>query len=170
MFGSVWRWTSWVVTVVGLDLAVWSALRRVSVLADNPGSASAPALCWVHAFVLPFLSAHTRPGLIQLVLSAALGVLAAPLALAVGFLAGLQVGSMALVIGLAFGGPYDGSAVHDPPGPLLRAVEDVLGDVMLWSGPAAGAAVAASAALGLAALLPGPQRLRPSWWVVAAGS
>ena len=77
---------------------------------------------------------------------------------------------MALLIGFAASGPADGSAVYDPPGPLLTAVKDVLGDVVLWSGFAAGAALASVVAVGLAAVQPGTRRLRVSWWVVGTGA
>ena len=77
---------------------------------------------------------------------------------------------MAFLIGVACGGPYGGSAVYDLPGPVLQAVEDVLWHVLVWSGLAAGTAVAAVTAVGLAALLPGAQRPRLSWWVPSAGA
>lgn len=169
MLGSAWRWTVCITLASGLEVAAWSGLRRIPALAGNPGGASALALCWIQAFVLPPLFARPWPGLPRLLLSAATGILASLLAVAVGFLAGLQVGSLAIMTVLAFGGTYDGSAVYDPPGPLLRAVEDILGDVMLWSDPAAGAAVAAITAVGLALLLPATRHPRVSWWVAAAG-
>ncbi len=159
----------WFIVAVGFDVAAWSALRLVSALAENPGSASALTLCWMHVFVLPALLARPWCGLLRLILTASIGTIAAPIALAAGVVAGLQVGSMALVIGFAFYGPYTG-AYHEPPGPLLRTVQDVLGDIMLWSGPAAGSAVSLIAAVGLAAIKPGSQRPRLSWWLVVSGA
>ncbi len=155
----------WFIVAVGFDVAAWSALRLVSALAENPGSASALALCWVHVFILPPLLARPWCGLLRLILTASIGVAAAAIALAAGFVAGLQVGSMALLIGFAFYGPYTG-AYHEPPGPLLQTVQGVLGDIMLWSGPAAGSAISLIAAVGLAAIKPGLQRPRLSWWLV----
>lgn len=166
--GSVWRWAKWIIVAAGLDLAAWSGLRHVPALAGNPVSASALVLCWVHAFVLPSLFGRPWRGLSRLVLAAGLGIVAAPFAVAAGVLAGLQVGSMALLTVLAFSGPSNGSAVYDPPGPLLRVVEDTIEDIVFWSGPAAGTAVAAVVAVGLAGLLPDAQRPRVSWWVVMA--
>ncbi len=159
----------WFIVAVGFDVAAWSALRLVSALAENPGSASALALCWVHVFVLPPLLARPWCGLPRLILTAGIGMIAAPIALAAGVVAGLQIGSMALLIGFAFYGPYTG-AYHEPPGPLLQTVQDVLGDIMLWSGPAAGSAVSLIAAVGLAAIKPGSQRPRLSWWLVGSGA
>ncbi len=122
--------------------------KTLPALAENPGSASALALCWVHVFILPPLLARPWRGLLRLILTASIGVAAAAIALAAGFVAGLQVGSMALRIGFAFSGPYTG-AYHEPPGPLLQTVQDVIGDIMLWSGPAAGSAISLIAPWGL---------------------
>ena len=158
------------VVALGLDLVAWSGTRHIPVLAGNPGSASALALCWVHAFVLPPLLGRPWGSVLRLLLCAGVGVLAAPLALMGGLVVGLNVGSMAFLIGFGVSSLAGESAAYDPPGPLLRAVEDVLGGVMLWSGPAAGAAVSAIIAVGLSALLPGVQRPRISWWVVAVGA
>ncbi len=160
----------WFIVAVGLDVAAWSALRLVSALAENPGSASALTLCWVHAFILPPLLVRPWCGLLRLILTASIGIIAAPIALAAGFVAGLQVGSMALLIGFAFGGPYTG-AYHEPPGPLLQTVQDVLGDIMLWSGPAAGSAISLIAAVGLAAIKPGcsDRACRGGWSYQAPG-
>ncbi len=141
----------WIIIAVGLDLAAWAGLRRIPAPAGNPGSASALALCWVHAFVLPHLFGRPRRGLLQLVATAGTGTLAAPFAVFVRFLLGLLAGLLAFLIGLAFSGPCNGGAVCDPPGPLLQAVQNVLWHIMTWSGPAAGTAVAAVAAVGLAA-------------------
>ena len=159
----------WFIVAIGLDVAAWSALRLVPALTENSGSASALALCWVHVFVLPPLLARPWCGLLRLILTASIGMIAAPIALAAGVVAGLQVGSMALLIGFAFYGPYTG-AYHEPPGPLLQTVQDVLGDIMLWSGPAAGSAVTLMAAVGLAAIKTGSQRPRLSWWLVISGA
>ncbi len=159
----------WFIVAVGFDVAAWSALRLVSALAENPGSASALALCWVHVFILPPLLARPWRGLLRLILTATLGVAAAAIALAAGFLSGLQVGTMALLIGFAFYDPYTG-AYHEPPGPLLQTLQDVLSDVILWSGFAAGSAVALSAAVGLAGIQPGSPRPRLSWWLVTSGA
>ncbi len=76
---------------------------------------------------------------------------------------------MALLIGFAFSGP-DPGAYHDPPGPLLSALEDILGDIMLWSGLAAGSAVALIVAVALAAIRPATPRPRLSWWLVVSGA
>lgn len=57
-----------------------------------------------------------------------------------------------------------------PARPLLRIVENMIGDIVLWSGPVAGTAVAAVVAVGLAELLPDAQRPRVSCWVVMAGA
>jgi hypothetical protein len=159
----------WFIVAVGFDVAAWSALRLVSALAENPGSASALALCWVHVFILPPLLGRPWCSLLRLILTASIGVAAAAIALAAGFVAGLQVGSTALLIGFAFYGPYTG-AYHEPPGPLLQTVQDVLGDIMLRSGPAAGSAVTLIAAVGLAAIKPGSPRPRLSWWLVVSGA
>ena len=159
----------WFIVAVGFDVAAWSALRLVSALAGNPGSASALALCWVHVFILPPLLARPWRGLLRLILTVSIGVAAAAIALAAGFVVGLQVGSMALLIGFAFSGPCTG-AYHEPPGPLLQILQDLLGDVMLWSGFAAGSAVALTAAVGLAAIQPGSPRPRLSWWLVTSGA
>ena len=159
----------WFVVAIGLDVAAWSALRLVPALAENPGSASALALCWVHVFVLSPLLARHWCGLLRLILTASIGMIAAPIALAAGVVTGLQVGSMALLIGFAFYGPYTGT-YHEPSGPLLQTVQDVLGDIMLWSGPAAGSAISLIAAVGLAAIKPGLQRPRLSWWLVVSGA
>ena len=132
------RWAGWIIVAVGLDLAARAGLRRVPALAGNPGSASALALCWVHAFVLPPLFGQPWRGLSRLVATAGVGTLAAPFAVLVRFLLGLQTGLMAFLIGVAFSGPYKAGAVYDPPGPLLQAVQDVLRHVMVWSGCAAG--------------------------------
>lgn len=159
----------WIILAVGVDIVVWSALRHVSALAENPGTASALVLCWVHAFILPPSLARPWHGPLPGLLTASIGIVAAPIALAAGFVAGLQVGSMSLLIGFAFSGPYTG-AYHDPPGPLLGAFQDILGDIMLWSGPAAGSAVALIAAVGLAAIRPATPRPRLSWWLVVSGA
>lgn len=169
---SKWRWRRgcWIVVAVGLDVAAWSALGHVYFLAENPGSASALALCWIHAFVLPALLGCPWRGLLRLVAATSIGMVAAPFALLAGFIAGLQVWSVTFLIGFAISGPYNADAVYDPPGALLRTVKGVLVDIVLWSGPAAGSAIALIAAVGLAAILPDAQRPRLSWWLVAAGA
>ena len=159
----------WFIVAVGFDVAAWSALRLVSALAENPGSASALAMCWVHVFILPSLLARPWRGLLRLILTASIGVAAAAIALAAGFVAGLQVGTITLLIGFAFSGPYTG-AYHEPPGPLLQTLQDILGDVMLWSGFVAGSAVALITAVGLAAIQPGSPRPCLSWWLVTSGA
>ncbi len=166
----VWQWIIWIIVALGLDIATWLGLRHIHVLAENPGSASAFALCWVHPFVLPSVFDRPWRSPLRLAPPAAAGIIAAPLAIAIGFLVGLQASSAAFLIGFAFSGPVDGSAPYDPPGPLLGVVEDVLGDVMVWSGFAVGAAVAAFAAVGMTILLPGIQRARLSWWLLLAES
>ncbi len=163
-------WAGWVIVAIALDLAAWSRLRHIPALAGNPGSASALALCWVHAFVLPPLFGRPWRGLSQLIVTAGTGTVAAALAIVVGFLTGLQVSLMVFLTVAAFDGPHDGSAVYHPPGLVLGAVEDLLWDAMVWSGFAAGTAVAAVTAVGLAAILPGAQRPRLSWRVALAGA
>lgn len=169
MVDRVSRSFCWMVVAAFLDVAAWSAFRPVPFLAANPGTASALALCWVQVFVLPPLLARPWRGLARLAADAAIGVAAASAALVVGIIAGLQVGAFALLTMFAFTGPYTG-AYRDPPGPVLHLVEDGLGDVVLWSGPAAGSAAALVVAVGLAALRPGTRRPRLSWRLVVSGA
>ncbi len=165
--GWVISWTAWLTVGIGLDLAVWSQLRRIHHLAENPGCAGALALCWVHPFVLPALFGRPWRGLRQLLLGAAVGSLAAPLAVAFGFLMGLQTGSLAFMVLLAFASAGGGLG---PYGQLANTAFDVLFDGVLWSGFAAGAAVAASAAFGMAAAMPNFPRPRRFRRVVLAGA
>ena len=169
MYNMLLRGGYWLIAAIGLDVAALSILRLVSALDENPGSASALTLCWIHVFILPPLLARPWRGLLRLILTAGVGIVAAAIALAAGFVAGIQVGSMAFLIGFAFSGPYTG-AYHEPLGPLIQTVQDVLSDIMLWSGPAAGSTVALIAAVGLAAIRPSSPRPRLSWWLVASGA
>ena len=159
----------WVVAALGLDFLGWFVLGPVSVLADNPGLGSALVLCWAHAFVLPACAARPWLGWLRLGLAVSVGFVKAVVALVIGLIAGLQIGSMALVIGLAASGPYTGQ-YNGPPGPVLGTLQDVAGAVMVWSGPAAGSAVALATAVGLGALWPGAPRPRLSWKLVASGA
>lgn len=122
--------------VLGLDLAAWSVLRHVPFLAANPGSASALALCWVQVFVLPSLLEHRWQAPLRLALAAGAGLPAAMVSLVVGIAAGLFVGFTAFDIMVVIVGRYDPGAPYDPPGPTLAAMEDLLSDLVLWSGPA----------------------------------
>ncbi len=156
--------------VLGLDLAAWSVLRHLPFLAANPGSASALALCWVQVFVLPSLLDHPWQGPRRLALAAGAGLPAAMVSLVVGIAAGLFVGFTAFDIMVVIVGQYDPGAPYDPPGPTLAAMKDLLSDLVLWSGPAAGAAAAAATAAGLAAALPGVRRPRLGWGFILAAA
>ena len=171
LIGQAWQWAAWITAGIALDLAAWSGMLHFRVFNQDPGSASAVALCWVHGFVLPVLFGRPWRGLLRLVLAAGAGWFAAVAAVVIGTIAGLQVGFLVMLPIMAFGGPVGECApYHAPPGPLLMAVEDWIGAVLLWSGVAAGAATAAVAAIGMAALLPGLQRPRISWRVALAGA
>ena len=95
--------------------------------------------------MLPTLLDHPLHAPRRLALAAGAGLPTAALYLIIGMAVGLFVGFATFDIMVAFGGRYDPKAAYDPPGPMLAVVQDVLSYLVLWSGPAAGAAAAAAA-------------------------
>lgn len=164
------QWAAWVAAGLALDLLAWSVLSRIRVLAANPGSASALALCWVHPFVLPSLFARPFRGGRNMLIGAASGLLGAPIALLAGALTGLQAGMLAFLLLAAISPPAGESVVHQAPGPALRVILDVLSGVVLWGGFMTGSAMAGLVATGLAVFVPSLPRPRMSWRVPVAGA
>lgn len=163
----------WIGVATGLDLAIWSAVRHVPML-HKYGFASALALCFVHPFVLPPLFGRPWAGALRTVGPIGVGVLAAPLALLLGYGVGVNAGALGflVMVGLSAAVGWLGNlaGVLPPNGRAFYAVQDVLGTAWLWSAFAIGTAVAALTAVGLSALLPGAWRQRLSWRVALAGA
>ena len=164
-------WGAWISVGLLLDLAAWTALRTIPVLAaDPPGSAGAIALTWVSTFVLPALFAKGRrpSALASLLLGSATALVAVPLALILGLVAGFFALNLPLMGIIALSPPQDDYVARQATCPLLRAVFTMLGAAM-DAAPAAAGAVTALAAGGMAIVIPILRGPRLSWRVAAAG-
>ena len=167
---AVLLWSLWISAGLSLDLAAWLALRAIPVLAaDPPGSAGAIALILIHGFVLPSLFAGGDRRASRLLLGSGVALVAVPVALLLAFVTGFLVLDLPLMTIIALSPPQDDYVARQETGFLLRSVFDVLEGVMAVA-PAAGGAVAALSAGGIAAVIPALCRPLLSWRVALAGA
>lgn len=167
---AVLLWCLWIGAGLSLDLAAWTALRTISVLAaDPPGSAGGIALLWIHGFVLPPLFAGGSRWASRLLLGFGVALVAVPVALVLAIVTGFLVMDIPLMTIIGLSPPQDDYVARQETGLILRIIFELLSYAMATA-PGAGGAVAALSAGGIAAAVPPLCRPRLSWRVALSGA